>query len=581
MTTKITVLKFGSSVLRRESDLSRAVHEIYRYWREGSRVVAVVSAIGNTTDDLLQRATRVSGEPEARSLAALLATGEAVSAALLGLAADKAGVPVRILSPAEAGLVTTGPVLDASPISLNAEKIREHLSQGPVIVSGFTGVHEDGGPTLLGRGGSDLTALFIARELGARCILVKDVDGLYESDPAASAVKPRRYVTVNWETAIDRSSGLVQEKAIRFAAKRGQEFEIASIGNNGSTRIGDLPDQLTSTTPYREALKVALLGCGTVGAGVYQRLAALPEYFEVVGVAGRNPHKAFEAGVPAQLVKNDPAEILATDCDVVVELLGGTETASACISHALNYRKHVVSANKALLAADTTNFERLAFENNSRILYGAAVGGAIPVLETVSKITGLKKISGIVNGTCNFICDELTNGVELPEAIQRAQIAGFAEADPTLDITGADAAQKLALIIRKAFGAEINPTQIECEGIEKLNPQLAAAAASRGNRMRLVAEAELSPDGIKASVRPIELPLDHPLANITGAGNSVLLETDKGETITLNGKGAGRWATAEAVVGDLFQLYRELTQENENAKAIPAGAQFAHQEVRV
>lgn len=581
MTKKITVLKFGSSVLRRESDLTRAIHEIYRHWRDGSQVVAVVSAIGNTTDDLLQQATGVSSEPEERSLAALLATGEAVSAALLGLAADRAGLPARILSPAEAGLVTHGPVLDAAPVALDSEKIKAHLAEGVVIVSGFAGVDETGGPTLLGRGGSDLTALFVARELNARCILVKDVDGLYEADPASSTIKPRRYISANWQTAIDKSSGLVQEKAIRYAAERVQEFEISSIGNNGSTRIGDLPDELTSTAHYSAALKVALLGCSTVGGGVYQRLAALPEYFEVVGVADRNPHKAFAAGVPAHLVKNDPIDVLTTDCDVVVELLGGIDAAGVILAQALKARKHVVSANKALLAGEATTLERLAFDNNSRILYGAAVGGAVPILETVSKISGLKKISGIVNGTCNFICDELANGVELPAAIQKAQDAGFAESDPTLDISGVDAAQKLALIVRKAFGAEIDPAQIEREGIENLTPDIAAQAASRGNKIRLVADAEITPNGIKASVEPVELPLDHPLADITGAGNSVLLETESGETITLNGKGAGRWPTAGAVVGDLFQLYRELNHESENAKAIPAGAQFVQQEVGV
>lgn len=581
MTTNITVLKFGSSVLHRESDLARAVHEIYRHWRDGRQVVAVVSAIGTTTDDLLQQAGRITDGPDHGSLAALLATGEAVSAALLGLAADRSGIPVKILSPAEAGLTTHGPVLDAAPVSLDTAKIKAYLAENVVIVSGFAGVDETGGPTLLGRGGSDLTALFIARELDARCVLVKDVDGLYESDPAESALRPRRYVSASWETAARKSNGLVQDKAVRFAAENGLEFQIAAIGKSERTRIGSLAEELAGHSLHTRVVKVALLGCGTVGGGVYQRLAALPEYFEVVGVADRNPHKAFASGIPADLIKTDPAEIIARDCDVVVELLGGAQTAGSYIAKALESGKNVVSANKALLSREAATFERLAFENNVRVLYGAAVGGAVPVIETSSKIAGLKKLTGIINGTCNFICDELAAGIPLLEAIQKAQSAGFAESDPTLDITGTDAAQKLALIIRKAFGVEIDPSQIECEGIEKLDSDSAVEAVSRGNKIRLVAEAELTSEGIKASVKPAELPLGHPLANISGAGNSILLETLCREAVTLNGKGAGRWPTAEAVVGDLFQLYRELTQASEDAKAIPAGAQFSQQEVRV
>src|SRR5689334_16886476 len=158
----IKVLKFGSSVLRSEEDLSLAVHEIYREWRRGARVLAVVSAFGDTTDRLLARAESLCPEPEPSALAALLATGEATSAALLGLALARAGLPVKVLDPAQAGLLTDGGRLDAALISADIERLHEELQSAVVVLPGFVGRDAEGGATLLGRGGSDLTALFLA-----------------------------------------------------------------------------------------------------------------------------------------------------------------------------------------------------------------------------------------------------------------------------------------------------------------------------------------------------------------------------------------------------------------------------------
>src|SRR5215218_131446 len=180
----IKVLKFGSSVLRAEEDLPLAVHEIYREWRRGAQVLAVVSAFGDTTDGLLARAESLCPGPEPAALAALLATGEANAAALLGLALARAGIPARVLDPAQAGLRTRGGRLDAELVSADVGRLGEELRRGVVVLPGFVGRDADGGTTLLGRGGSDLTALFLAERLEGRCVLVKDVDGLYTADPA-------------------------------------------------------------------------------------------------------------------------------------------------------------------------------------------------------------------------------------------------------------------------------------------------------------------------------------------------------------------------------------------------------------
>lgn len=174
MQNKITVLKFGSSVLRDECDLPRAVHEIYRWWRAGAQVLAVVSAFGDTTNQLLLRAESIFKHPDRSSLAALLATGEAASSALLGLALNRVGIPVRVLDPVQAGLRTVGAKLEADLVSVDSARLRTELRRAVVVLPGFVGRGDNGDTTLLGRGGSDLTALFLAHRLGARCVLVKD-----------------------------------------------------------------------------------------------------------------------------------------------------------------------------------------------------------------------------------------------------------------------------------------------------------------------------------------------------------------------------------------------------------------------
>ncbi|HKT23750.1 MAG TPA: hypothetical protein VJR04_04065, partial [Terriglobales bacterium] len=185
---RLIVLKFGSSVLRSEADLPRAVHEIYRWLRDGYSVVAVVSAFGKTTDQLLASAREYSDQPPEGALALLLSTGEKRAAALLALALDRAGVPASAFDPSRLGLRTSGRVLNAEPVRLNVGAIRKALDNSRVaVVPGFIGQMQDGRTSLLGRGGSDLSALFLAVHLRGGCRLLKDVDGVYDHDPHVSA----------------------------------------------------------------------------------------------------------------------------------------------------------------------------------------------------------------------------------------------------------------------------------------------------------------------------------------------------------------------------------------------------------
>lgn len=552
---QINVLKFGSSVLRNESDLPTAVHEIYRWWREGFEVVAVVSAFGNTTDELTQRAHSVCDQPNDELVAALLATGEAASSALLGLALNRSGIRATVLDAEQAGLATDGPVLDANLTSINTASLIEALRNGIVVLPGFVGRGKSGKTTLLGRGGSDLTALFIAQRLGATCRLIKDVDGLYTSDPNATKTAAR-FSRVSYATAARVGGAVVQRKAIDFAEQHRLRFIVSSAGSSRATEIGPYADSIAFTNAQVQPLRVALLGCGTVGGGVHQRLAALPEIFDVVGVGTRNVH--LEA-------------LIAEPVDVVVELLGGEEPARTLISRALRLGRHVVTANKCLLAKDLAILQRLASNNGVALKYSGAVGGVLPALETVSRarqIAPLHSISGVLNGTTNFILDQLANGSDLAGAVSAAQQHGYAERDSQLDLNGTDAAQKLILLARAAFDVDLPLSAIETHGIQDLNANQIQTARNDGRLTRLVAEVSRESHGFAAKVSPVELPLDHPLARVSGVENRLLIQSQNGKSWDVCGSGAGRWPTTEAVLADLFDLWRDsVTDEQQECVA--------------
>jgi homoserine dehydrogenase len=537
---KIMVLKFGSSVLGDENDLPAAVHEIYRWWRDGFQVVVVVSAFADTTNELTRRAHSVCDQPNDALVAQLLATGEAASSALLGLALSRSGIPATVLDAEQAGLETDGPTLDAQLISVNTGRLFEGLRNGVVVLPGFVGKDPSGHPTLLGRGGSDLTALFLAQRLGGACRLIKDVDGLYTSDPNAGSLAAR-FVRVSYATAARVGGAVVQRKAIEFAERHRLNFAVSSVASACATEVGPYADSIALKDVKAEPLRVALLGCGTVGGGVHQRLASLPEFFNVVAVGTRNTTR-LEA-------------LLEEPVDVVIELLGGQEPARTLISNALRLGRHVVTANKALLATDIADLQKLAAINSVSLKYSAAVGGVIPALEAISRARSsgpLYSISGVLNGTTNFILDQLAEGHALADAVITANQHGYAERNPQLDLDGTDAAQKLILLARAAFDVDLPLSAIHKSGIE--NVQL----KKNGRVTRLVAECRREADRLVATVSPVELPLDHPLARVSGVENRLLIQSQTGKRWEISGHGAGRWPTTEAIMADLFDLRREL-----------------------
>jgi homoserine dehydrogenase len=470
---------------------------------------------------------------------------------------------VKVLDPAQAGLRTIGDELNSELVAVDLARVRSELERGVLVLPGFAGRNEQGATTLLGRGGSDLSAVFLAYQLGGRCILLKDVDGLYTSDPArVETGPPLRFNRAKYETALRTGGLVVQDKAVRFSAEYGFRFEITCIGANVKTEIGSDADHVANWETPPRSLRVALLGCGTVGGGVYEQLAALPELFEITGVAVRDRSRARVPHVPKHLLMADADELIEQPCDVVVELIGGTTRAAELVNRALRLDRHVVTANKALIASEGDALQALAAANEVTIRASAAVGGALPALEAIEQARNSAPIAGfegVLNGTTNFILDQLGRGQDLGDAIRAAQQAGCAEADPTLDLDGTDAAQKLILLACAAFGVSLPLPEISRRGIEHLSAESLREARERGCTVRLVASCRFTAKGLEAQVAPVELPFQHPLAQLKGAQNGLIVEMENGTRRIVRGTGAGRWPTTEAVMADLLAIRREFS----------------------
>jgi len=549
------VLKFGSSVLRTPASLPIAVTEIYRHYRRGRRVIAVVSAFEGVTDRLLGDVSAGGDAPDPATLAVLLSTGEIASAAQLAAALHRAGIPARYTDPRDIGLTASGDRSNAELTQVRVDRLEALLDVTPVlVVPGFFAQAPDGGLALLGRGGSDLTALYLAAELPARCILLKDVDGLYEADPAclvAGDRVPRRFTQADFATAEACAGSLVQPKAVRFARDRALTLDLARIGHPQRTRIGAGPS-IIGPTPGQRRIRVALLGLGTVGAGVLDYCAQFPELFDVVAALVRSPEKHRARGIPGSLLVSTQEEAFAREPEVVVEALPGIEPARACMNEALGRGLRVVTANKALLASQWNALAPRLVGPERLIRYAGAVGGAVPMLETVEGLAiggSISRIRGVVNGTCNYVLDRRSEGASFAEALRNAQEKGFAEADPTADLSGLDSARKIEILGRVAFGGV--PF---CEALAGIDEKASSAASDlRPGRRVLLAVAERIGGGFRYSVEPRLVPATDFLAGARGAENRLEITTGDGAVVALRGLGAGRVPTATAVFADLLE----------------------------
>jgi homoserine dehydrogenase len=572
----LTVLKFGSSVLRTSADFPDAVHEIYRYYRRGERVVAVVSAIGGATDALLAAGHELSIRADPYATAELLATGERTSAALLGVALDRAGIPSRIVDPREVDLTAEGGVLDAEPLAVNVERLHSLLREFPVlIIPGFFAVSGSGRTLLLGRGGSDLTAVFLAVALKAsRCRLVKDVDGVYDTDPAIeSAEPPQRFSSLSYADALRVAGPLIQAKTLLFLEEHRWQAEVAGLGQRNHTLVhhgGSCRSSAGSADQGRDAvdepIPVLLLGLGTVGFGVYERLLAYSEHFRVIGALVRDRKKYKSLGVPSALLYTDDEHVRALRPALVIDALPGREPARALLSHFLALGASVVSANKTVIAEHARALTDIAARSGARLAYSATVGGSTPMIESVTaptmergtgSINPIVAIAAVLNGTCNFVLDRCSLGASLEEALLEARQEGFAEADATDDLSGRDAERKLRILARDAFDEELEDVPVQPFTSEVA--ELARSTGASGMRIRQVARLNRIGVELHASILFEHVALCCPLAGLDREWNGIEILFADGTSTHLIGRGAGRWPTSEAVMADVWDLWRGAT----------------------
>ncbi|WP_138413131.1 homoserine dehydrogenase [Sinomonas gamaensis] len=330
----------------------------------------------------------------------------------------------------------------------------------------------------------------------------------------------------------------------------------------------------------RKVLRVALLGCGTVGSQVARILLEDAEALaarsgarlELVGIAVRNPEAKRDVDLPRELFTAD-AEALVDSADLVVELMGGIEPARSLILRAIRKGASVVTGNKALLAQDGPALFEEADRNNAELSFEAAVAGAIPIIRPIREsLSGdhITRVLGIVNGTTNYILDQMdSTGAQFADALAEAQRLGYAEADPTADVEGHDAAAKAALLATLAFHTPVSLDDVRCQGITKVSADDIAAAKDSGLVIKLLAIAELvrvgqsesgkdAVEGTSVRVHPTLLPREHPLAAVRGAYNAVFVEAENAGQLMFYGAGAGGRPTASAVMGDLVSTARRV-----------------------
>jgi homoserine dehydrogenase len=320
-------------------------------------------------------------------------------------------------------------------------------------------------------------------------------------------------------------------------------------------------------------LKVALLGCGTVGSAVLRLVseqaddltARIGRPVEVAGIAVRRP--AHHPDVPAHLLTTDAhALVTREDVDLVVEVIGGIEPARTLILAAFEAGKSVVSANKALLAEDGVALHAAAVKSGVDLYYEAAVAGAIPLLRPLREsLAGdqLRRVVGIVNGTTNYILSRMAEtGAGFAEALAEATDLGYAEADPTADVDGFDAAAKAAILASLAFHTPVSASDVYREGISAVSASDVARAAEIGCTVKLLAICERvgngdgDGDSVAVRVHPAMIPTSHPLAAVGGAFNAVFVEAEAAGQLMFYGQGAGGEPTASAVLGDLVAVAR-------------------------
>lgn len=549
--TRTIVLKFGGSVLTDTERYGQAVHEIYRWSRAGWRVVAVVSALAGETDALIDQVDQLVPDADPWTRAAWLGQGESRSASLLGLLLDRSGIPARVLAPGAIGLVDTGNLGTGCRLRIDPTLIKRGLdADGVVVVPGFIAIDQEGRSVTLGRGGSDTTAVLIAGAIRAdKCRLIKDVDGLYESDPSKdTAPPPARFRRAHYTDALATDGTIIQHESVRLAQSLGVSIELGRINGRSPSVIGAEHAQLDQRPDSPHRLRVAICGLGTVGGGVVGALSTMPGLFEIVGGASRSPAKHEALRDVVGTLTHDPVSLTRGDADVIVELIGGVEVPYEVVCAALRNGKHVVTANKALIAEHGHELKQIAELHGAKLLFAASVGGSLPVLERLTSLRP-ESITGVLNGTSQFVLNAIARGERFEDAVLQAQRLGYAESDPSRDLDGRDALDKLRVIALQLGWDHAKCASPNC------NPKLFEPGSGFVRQI-----ARLTRDDARVEIESVES--DSGYRDLNDSENLVTIRCTDQNSVVLRGRGAGRWATTVSVVGDLLELSRAATEVN-------------------
>ena len=317
-----------------------------------------------------------------------------------------------------------------------------------------------------------------------------------------------------------------------------------------------------------KTIKIGLLGLGNIGTGTYKVLdmnrteieSTLNTQVDIVKILERDVDRDRGIEIPKEKFTSNPDEIFEDpEIDIVIELLGGIEPATTFMLSAMEHGKHVVSANKAAIAANYHKLTETARAHDVSFRFEASVGGGIPILGTLMgplRSNQFQEVLGILNGTTNYILTMMTKeGLDYATALKDAQEQGFAEADPTADVEGIDAANKLTILMALMFGRYVAPEDIPTTGITEITKEKIEEARSNGCKIKLIAHAKKLENGeIEYEVRPMHISESHPLANINKEFNAVFVKGNAVDDVMFYGKGAGPLPTGSAVLGDVIEI---------------------------
>lgn len=309
-------------------------------------------------------------------------------------------------------------------------------------------------------------------------------------------------------------------------------------------------------------INIAILGYGVIGKGVFEICKNMPN-INVVKILERK--ERFDQNYIELFTDNADEIFRNRKIDLVVEVLGGYEFAKQMIVKSLQYEKHVVTANKEVIAKDIDFLTDLASRSNISIAYEASVGGGIPIIKNIKelkKVNKISKISGILNGTTNFILTKMFEGFDFNEALKEAQRLGFAEADPTADLEGYDMMRKIAILSDLAWDTFIDINDIPQIGITKITKEDVQFAKENNKVIKFVCESSLNNDSIEIKVEPKMFDNNHFFSNVNNEFNAVILDTYPNDTLTFIGKGAGSLPTASAIVLDIVDIIEDRYMNN-------------------